>query len=87
MKHGYVTRQGHGLVVTELGRVVNDYLAVNFSDLFDLGFTARFEGQLAAIANGSAEYVPTLAALWAQIQSATASTTQTVSAPEPDDAR
>jgi len=85
VKHGYITRQGNALVVTELGRMVNDYLGANFGDLFDLGFTARFEGQLDAIANGGADYVPVLGALWAQIQRATTSATQTVSAPEPEE--
>lgn len=70
VKHGYVTREGNGLVVTDLGRVVNDYLAQHCGALFDLGFTARFEGQLDAIANGGADYVPVLAALWAEIQAA-----------------
>ncbi len=70
VKHGYVTREGNGLVVTDLGRVVNDYLAQHCGALFDLGFTARFESQLDAIASGSAEYVPVLAALWAEIQAA-----------------
>jgi DNA topoisomerase IA len=86
VKHGYVVRQGNGLVVTELGRVVNDYLAANFGGLFDLGFTARFEGQLDAIASGGTDYVPVLAALWAQIQAAPAGANGvTVTAPEPDD--
>lgn len=53
----YVNREGRSLVPTETGAVVTDLLAHYFPDVIDIGFTARMEEQLDAVASGEQEWV------------------------------
>ena len=55
-ERGYVTRAGGRFQPTELGFVVNDLLSQYFSDIVDIEFTARMEGQLDEIAQKSRDW-------------------------------
>jgi DNA topoisomerase-1 len=59
-ERGYVTQDGGRFIPTELGMLVNDLLYEHFSDIVDLGFTARMEKGLDQIAQGEQEWVPFL---------------------------
>jgi DNA topoisomerase-1 len=56
-QRGYVERVDKRLVPTETGIQVNDLMVQYFSDVVDLGFTARMEEDLDMIAEGQAEWV------------------------------
>lgn len=51
-ERGYVKKVKGRLVPTEVGMVVCDLLVKNFSDLFDVSYTARMEAQLDEIEEG-----------------------------------
>ena len=55
-ERGYATRAGGRFQPTELGFVVNDLLSQYFSDIVDIEFTARMEGQLDEIAQKSRDW-------------------------------
>ncbi len=59
-QRGYVERDGKRLVPTETGIVVNDLLVGHFSQVIDVGFTAKMEEDLDRIAAGEREWVPVL---------------------------
>ncbi len=59
-QRGYVVRDGKRLVPTETGIVVNDLLVGHFSQVIDVGFTAKMEEDLDRIAAGEQEWVPVL---------------------------
>ncbi len=48
----YLQKDGKYLISTELGRNVVDFLARNFSDIMDIGFTADMENRLDTIEEG-----------------------------------
>ena len=54
----YVERRGKRLHPTELGFTVTDLLVAHFSDVMDVGFTARMEEELDRIAAGEQEWRP-----------------------------
>lgn len=54
LKHGYITREKKTLRPTEIGIVVSDYLSEFFKDVSNATFTAKLEGELDQIANGTA---------------------------------
>jgi DNA topoisomerase-1 len=56
-QRGYVERLDKRLVPTETGILVNDLMIQYFSDIVDLGFTARMEEELDKIAEGEAQWV------------------------------
>jgi len=56
----YVTLEDKRFVPTDLGRVVCDRLRENFSKLMDVGFTARMEESLDAVAEGKENWVALL---------------------------
>ena len=56
-QRGYVERVEKRLIPTETGMKVNDLMVQYFSDVVDLGFTARMEEDLDMIAEGQAEWV------------------------------
>ncbi len=64
VNRGYVTRESRRLFPTEIGVTVNDLLVEYFSDVLDVGFTARMENALDLIATGDAEWVPVLDGFW-----------------------
>jgi DNA topoisomerase-1 len=53
----YVQKKDARFSPTELGSIVNDYLVENFSDLLDVGFTAKMEDELDLIESGSFQWV------------------------------
>ncbi len=53
----YVTKTGGKFQPTELGFVINDLLSQYFSDIVDIEFTARMEGELDEIAQKSRDWV------------------------------
>ncbi len=59
-KRGYVEKIDKRLHPTEIGFVVNDMLVEYFSDVVDVGFTARMEEELDEIADGNKEWVPVI---------------------------
>jgi DNA topoisomerase-1 len=52
----YVRKEGGKFFPTELGMVVTDLLLESFSDLFDVTYTARMEGQLDDIEEGKIDW-------------------------------
>ncbi len=59
-ERGYVEQREKRLHPTELGFVVNDQLVQHFPDVFDVGFTARMEEALDAIADDGRNWVEVL---------------------------
>ena len=53
---GYVERREKRLYPTEVGIIVNDMLVEYFSDVIDVGFTARMEEELDEIAEGAKDW-------------------------------
>ena len=51
----YVEKESRSLKPTELGMTVNQILVEQFPDIFNVGFTARMEGQLDRIESGETE--------------------------------
>jgi DNA topoisomerase-1 len=56
-ERGYVTREAKRLIPTETGLLVNDLIVSHFSDIVDLGFTAKMESELDQVADGEAKWV------------------------------
>ncbi len=56
-ERGYVLREAKRLMPTETGTLVNDLLVDHFSEIVDLNFTARMEGDLDEVAEGDREWV------------------------------
>lgn len=52
INRGYVERNKKQLVPTELGKIVNQLMIVNFSDIVNVNFTADMENQLDEIEEG-----------------------------------
>ena len=59
-ERGYVLKESGKLYPDVVGIVVNDLLTQHFPRIVDLGFTARLEKQLDAIAQGKKEWVSVL---------------------------
>ncbi|MDO8503499.1 MAG: type I DNA topoisomerase [bacterium] len=60
----YVEKIEGAFKPSSVGIAVNDFLVANFPDVFDYQFTARMEGDLDEIANGSKEWVPVIRDFW-----------------------
>lgn len=56
-ERGYVLREAKRLIPTETGLLVNDLIVSHFSDIVDLGFTAKMESELDQVADGDAKWV------------------------------
>jgi DNA topoisomerase-1 len=56
-QRNYVVREGTRLTPTETGILVNDLLIEHFSNVVDVGFTARMEEDLDRVASGELEWV------------------------------
>ncbi len=56
-QRNYVEREDKRLIPTETGVLVNDLLTEHFTDVMDVGFTARMEEDLDRIANGELPWV------------------------------
>jgi DNA topoisomerase-1 len=61
----YVVKEEKKLVPTDLGKSVTDFLVQYFPVIMDLPFTAKFEDNLDAIANGEKEWEPVIAEFYA----------------------
>ena len=57
---GYVYKENNKLCPDDIGIIVNDLLTQHFSQIVDLGFTARLEKDLDEIAQGKKEWVSVL---------------------------
>lgn len=75
---GYVERRERRLHPTELGFIVNDLVVKHFSDIVDVGFTARMEEDLDLIARGEREWVPVLHAFYGPFENAVKLAEQTM---------
>ncbi|MEW6717112.1 MAG: type I DNA topoisomerase [Chloroflexota bacterium] len=64
-KRGYVIREGKQLCPTEIGVRVNNMLVEYFSDVMDVGFTAKMEEDLDRIASGDREWVTVVETFYA----------------------
>ncbi len=60
----YVVLEKRRFQPTDVGRVVNKFLALHFERYVDYEFTARLEDDLDAVARGEKEWVPLLADFW-----------------------
>ena len=57
LARGYVEKEKKFLKPTELGRIVNDLMKSNFSDIVDVQFTAQMERKLDDVEEGSKKWV------------------------------
>ena len=64
----YVEKEKSALLPTKLGFEVNDYLVNQFPALFDIGFTAKMEGELDAVEEGRMDWVAMLKEFYGQFQ-------------------
>jgi DNA topoisomerase-1 len=64
----YVKKEGGKFGPTELGMVVTDLLLENFSDLFDVKYTARMEEELDEIEEGKVEWRAAMADFYGRFQ-------------------
>lgn len=60
LERNYVEQVDRKLIPTPLGKKVNEILVKNFPNIFDVGFTAKMEEELDAIAEGEIEYTKVL---------------------------
>ena len=56
-KRNYVEKEGKNILITDIGRVVTDFLQEHFADVMDVGFTAEMEEKLDSIENGDVSWV------------------------------
>lgn len=56
LARGYVEREKKFLLPTELGRIINDLMKNNFSDIVDVQFTAQMEKKLDDVEEGSKKW-------------------------------
>ncbi|HEX2938800.1 MAG TPA: type I DNA topoisomerase [Ruminiclostridium sp.] len=60
LARGYVTRESRQLVPTPLGEVTTKLMKENFSDIVNVEFTAKMEGDLDRLEDGGQKWVDTL---------------------------
>jgi len=60
----YVEMDGKRFIPTDVGRVVNGFLTMHFTQYVDYGFTAELEDELDEISRGERDWVPVLDAFW-----------------------
>ena len=66
----YVERERNRLTPTQLGITVSDLLTEYFTDVMDLDFTAKMEGELDDVSRGEREWVPMLDEFYKPFQKA-----------------
>jgi DNA topoisomerase I len=64
----YVQKLGGKFAPTEIGMVVTDLLVENFSDIFDLAYTARLEEELDEIEEGKEKWTDALAGFYKKFE-------------------
>lgn len=62
----YVVLDKRRFKPTDVGRVVNKFLALHFERYIDYEFTARLEDDLDAVSRGEREWIPLLRDFWAE---------------------
>ena len=60
MDRSYVEKESRRFHPTELGFLVNDLMVASFGDIVDVGYTARMEGDLDRIEEGSLDWIDAL---------------------------
>ncbi|MCB1212825.1 MAG: type I DNA topoisomerase, partial [Chlamydiia bacterium] len=60
----YTRKEKGRLIPTELGRVIVQFLEANFEQIMDVGFTARMEDELEAVAESRKEWKQLLSEFW-----------------------
>jgi DNA topoisomerase-1 len=60
----YVELDNKRFKPTDVGRIVNKFLAEYFADYIDYNFTAKLEDELDAISRGEKEWIPLLEEFW-----------------------
>ncbi len=68
LDRAYVEKEKSSLKPTDLGFRVNDYLVNRFPELFDVGFTARMEGELDQVEEGKLNWVAMLHEFYEKFQ-------------------
>lgn len=56
IERGYITRERKTLFLTDLGKIVTDWMSENFPDIVDIEFTAGMESQLDDIGEGKRDW-------------------------------
>ena len=56
INRGYVERNNKQLVPTELGKIVNQFMIANFSDIVNINFTADMEEKLDKVEDGEVQW-------------------------------
>jgi len=56
MNRGYITKESRVLYPTELGDIINEIMNEHFTDIVDVDFTARMEGDLDRVELGDMEW-------------------------------
>lgn len=74
----YVTLENKRFKPTDIGRIVNKFLTLHFTQYVDYGFTAALEDELDLIANGEKEWVPLLTDFWRPFKSLVEEVLETV---------
>jgi len=69
MARGYMERTERKFFPTAVGMTVTDFLADNFKEIMDYGFTAGMEDLLDKIAEGKREWVPVIREFWGPFNS------------------
>lgn len=70
LQHSYVRQDGQQIIITPRGLEVQAYLSQAFPRLFDLGFSARMETWLDAIAQGKSTYKRLISEVWHLVEKA-----------------
>lgn len=65
----YVDAENKRFTPTDVGRIVNRFLTLYFTQYVDYGFTAKLEDELDDVARGDKAWVPVLEAFWSPFKS------------------
>ena len=60
----YVDMDGRRFIPTDIGKIVNNFLSVNFGKYVDYGFTAAMEDELDAVSRGEESWTEPLQKFW-----------------------
>jgi DNA topoisomerase-1 len=60
----YVDMDGRRFIPTDIGKIVNNFLSVNFGKYVDYGFTAAMEDELDAVSRGEEPWTEPLQKFW-----------------------
>ncbi len=64
LQREYVTLESRRFTPTDMGRIVNNFLATHFDQYVDYEFTARLEDQLDSISRGEEAWIPVMQEFW-----------------------